>query len=90
MPYQVAIKNNETGEVRICMEEGEWAAADEFWWTEGNMACDCNREGCWRRAGGETDLDITKMQCGSDRFTLEYIELPDGNRPLSSNLSERP
>jgi hypothetical protein len=42
-PYTVAIRNNETGEVRMYRTEITWHEHAEFLWTDGNFGCDCNR-----------------------------------------------
>ncbi len=39
---QVTILDLETGEIGT--SPPEWDIYDEFWWSEGNGSCDCNRE----------------------------------------------
>lgn len=83
MTYKVAIRKNETGEVRIRTIEGlDWHKADGgddmYWWTEGNFGCDCNRELEFERAGGNDPNLGTK--CGDERYSVLYAELPDGTR----------
>lgn len=76
--YKVTIKNNETEEVRIRKMDLKWNEASVYWWTEGNFGCDCNREWEFQRAGNEKISDDPK--CGEDRFTVLYVELPDGTK----------
>ena len=43
----VDIRKNATGEVRRVKEPKLWrgdADTPDFWWTDGNAGCDCNRE----------------------------------------------
>ncbi len=84
MKYSVDIRNNATGEVRTCSQRDlAWNDSSVFWWTEGNMSCDCNRELEFVRAGGPgpdddprwNDLDT---ECGFERFTVIRAILEDG------------
>jgi hypothetical protein len=77
--YKVAIKNNLTEEIRLCEMDLDWEDHSEWWWTEGNMGCDCNRELFWRRSN-EEHPDLEDVKCGDDRFSVLYAELPDGTR----------
>jgi hypothetical protein len=53
----------------------------EYIWTEGNYACDCNRELFFRRALGETPgSDLREFHCGDGvRYALDWLEV-DGER----------
>jgi len=87
MGYKVAIRKNSTGEVRVCSIESEWeedGATDEFWWTEGNFACDCNRAIKFALAAGERDTNVV---CGHTLYTCLYAELPDGSRVPLDNIA---
>lgn len=77
--YQVAIKNNETGEIRLCNINLEWLEHSDFWWTEGNMACDCNRSQEFARAGNESDPNV---DCNVDenKYSVLYALLTDGKK----------
>ena len=84
MGYKVAIRKNETGEVRVYdVGYSDWDTPDGhndlFWWTEGNFGCDCNRFASWMRAGGE-DPGEEDWPCGNMRYTVLYADLPDGRR----------
>jgi hypothetical protein len=74
--YKVAIRENETGEVRV-VDTGAgcpWMAGSEYWLRDGNYGCDCNREMAFR---GDGDIDV---ECGEGRFSILYAEFPDGER----------
>jgi hypothetical protein len=79
MSYKVAIRNNETGEVRIHNDTLNWDdEACEYMWTDGNYGCDCNRHLFFERsAGREPDED---RPCGDSKYSALYAELPDGRR----------
>ena len=71
--YTVLLRNNATGEVReIAGNPGGWGEDADYLWTEGNFACDCNRQllfdGC--RVGEPT--------CGDSAFTAICAKLEDG------------
>lgn len=40
MTFIIYIRKNATGEIRKIVEHYEFT---EFYWSEGNMSCDCNR-----------------------------------------------
>ena len=81
--YKVAIRNNATGELRIATMDVPDDGAT-FWWKDGNMSCDCNRELEWLRAGGQHEeaekVFKSETVCSTGRFTVPYIELRDGKR----------
>jgi len=62
----VIVRNSDGAQiVDVPSHKPRYTWADEFWWTEGNMGCDCNRALCWTRAHGEPDADD---ECGHSRF----------------------
>jgi hypothetical protein len=75
MPYKIAIRKNETGEVRIVEQGLHWGDGSLYWWTHGNFACDCNRDDVFRRDGEDED-----DSCGNTRFSVLYAELEDGTK----------
>lgn len=82
MSYKVAIRDNATGEVRIGAYDFDW---NEFWWTEGNMSCDCNRRLEFLRAGGpgpagDPHWNDAEHECGNGAYSVLYAYLPDGKR----------
>ena len=72
MKYKVAIRKNETGEIRMYDGGGEWGGSSHFLWTDGNYACDCNRADFF----GDEDA----AQCGETIFAALYAEMEDGSR----------
>lgn len=84
--YTVAIRNNETREIRMCVQDLDWND-DVFWWTEGNMSCDCNRALTFARAGNEKCVDDS---CGETRFTALYAELEGGKRIELNDVEDLP
>ena len=69
MTYTVHIKKNETGEIRIIPLDTEWHEISEWWWTEGNMACDCSRGDLFSRGD---------YPCGSFAYTAIKAVFEDG------------
>lgn len=90
MPYKIAIKKNDTGEVRLHADESDWFEHDaedgnRWLWTEGNFGCDCNRHLWWLRAGGPGPEDDphwnnAEHECGQNAYVALFAELPDGTR----------
>lgn len=75
MGYTVRIRHNGTQEVRSRHYDFEW---NEYWWTEGNMSCDCNLQMEFARAGGEkVDMD-EGIPCSEGRFTALDAVLDNG------------
>ncbi len=65
-----------TGEVVDCIQDLEWDDGSFFWWTEGNMSCDCNRKVLFHRAKGE-ECEFNQP-CGDGRYVIEKFVLPGG------------
>lgn len=86
MKYKVLIRKNATGEERFySMDDIEWDESSEFWWTEGNFGCDCNRGSSFLRAGGPGPADdphwnSADFECGDTAYTCLYAVLEDGTR----------
>ena len=80
--YSVLIRDNATREERLCPQtEVKWTDdCDVYWWTDGNMGCDCNRSLCFARAGGATEEEAwaQEIDCGDTRFTAIKAILADG------------
>lgn len=53
--------------------EPQYVETQEFWWTEGNAACDCNRLMFLHRALGKErpDKDGTDYPCGDSRVVIK-------------------
>ncbi len=86
MSYQVAIRHNPSGEIRIASQTDtesykyEWDDGQMFWWTDGNFGCDCNRELEFIRASGRavTEEEFDNSECGTTVYTVLHAILPDG------------
>ena len=96
MRYSVLIRNNETGEERLypLCKEVPWGDGSYYWWTEGNMSCDCNRHMSFLRAGGPGPVDDphwndVDRDCGDGAYSVPYAVLEDGTRiALDESLSQ--
>lgn len=78
MAYQVEITDTVRGETRLAkMDDLDWHSASDYWWTEGNFCCDCNRGDVWTRAGGEEPGE-NDYPCGYERFHVAHAILEDG------------
>ena len=73
MSYKVAIRKNETGEIRMYHANEEWHSASHFMWVDGNYACDCNRALFFNGEDGD-------YPCGETLFTALYAEMGDGKK----------
>jgi hypothetical protein len=75
MSYTVTVQRVADGALFDVPLPYEWVKTadytDQFWWEEGNFACDCNR------ADLVDDPDET---CGDERYRVR-ITLPDGSVP---------
>src|SRR4051812_5803648 len=60
--FKILLRNNDTGEERLYVDDGDWTETTEFTWVEGNYSCDCNRSLFFARAAGEPD-DVS-APCG--------------------------
>lgn len=85
MKYVIRLRDNTTGEVRDCPQDhdGYDAESIEFYWTDGNFGCDCNRRWEFQRAGGEGEDE--NPPCDNERYTAIEAVLEDGTRvPLDT------
>ena len=79
----VDIRKNATGEVRRVKEPKLWrgdADTPDFWWTDGNAGCDCNRELFFLRVKDEPeddddDDDDDGVECGHTKFSIRATTL---------------
>lgn len=80
--YRCEIVNVATGESRAYGGSDAYQDGIDFWWREGNMACDCNRMMEWLRAAGEYDeeRDLPACPCGHGGFRVAELILSDGRR----------
>jgi hypothetical protein len=77
LAYSVLIQDVETGQVRRFQDEWCVWRPGETWppfrWTGGNYGCDCNRELCYRRSGGEDPFPDVDLACGEARFRVTVL-----------------
>lgn len=66
----VFIRDNATGEVRTMPWEDDWVDVDDYLWSEGNYACDCNRALFFARAVGEDD---PSRSCGDGAYSVRIV-----------------
>lgn len=84
MGYMVAIRKNSTGEIRMSEQRVDWDDGSVYWWTEGNMGCDCNRDAKFKRAGDEEeDRDAA---CGDSAYSALYAIVPLDDVKLAAGL----
>lgn len=91
MPYSVWIRDRKTNETVRCEMPYEWYkddSDDEFWWSEGNFGCDCNRLLTFERAKGNDPEMGKDDKCHYDdfpdgRFQVVSIKLPNGKEVYS-------
>ncbi len=78
--YDVVLRRNADGIERTYHMDSEWDHSGDFWWSEGNGACDCNRAMIFDRLGGmdEDQIMDTDYSCGSERYTVVRYIFPDG------------
>lgn len=77
MVYKIVIRRNSDGVKHVCRGfDGDWS---EYWWLEGNGACDCNRKRTFEEVM-DPDLpeDETSCPCGSGAYSVLEARLPDG------------
>ncbi len=78
--YIIAIRQNSSGNVALCEQDSAWDDDAEYWWTEGNMACDCNRAIQYDRANGVIIDDVMAYKCGDGQYSAVFAELEDGTK----------
>lgn len=82
MTVRVAIRDNRSGETRVYTNPDDtWWRHSEFFWTEGNFACDCNRDLVFKWAAGiDTDQEDEDDDepCGDDHYSILWVD-PKGN-----------
>jgi len=72
-PITVKIRDNSTGEIVNHADTGSFEDGEfqDFLWSEGNYACDCNRSLFFARAKGvEDDPD---RECGEEQYGIRII-----------------
>ena len=78
LTYDIVVRKNATGEERVYQCGLDWLDHTEFFLTEGNFGCDCNRGICFERANNpKWDGD---RPCGHDTYTIPRVILSDGRK----------
>ena len=68
--HLISLRRNSDGVVRTYTEkELKWHDHSEFWWSDGNAGCDCNRQLYFNRAAPDQPQD-DDSSCGDDRFSV--------------------
>ncbi len=77
-PMRVFVIRNEDGAVveDVPSWMPHYTTGDVFWWTEGNMSCDCNRHLEFERGQGR-EPDAEDVECGHGRYSVR-LEPEDG------------
>jgi len=75
--YNVALRNNATGEIRLIAHPSPWGKDSDYLWTEGNYSCDCNRHLLFERDKG-FEPDAADVKCGDVKYSALYATLSDG------------
>ena len=84
--YRVAIKQVKTGEIRVREEVWEFTGSEspeqsvEYFWTDGNFGCDCNRAIWFRNDGtidGECGQGAYRVRLSSASGNVFYSEFAD-------------
>lgn len=77
MTFHLWLKRVADGCVRqLPSEPGNWNEdANEYYWTDGNNACDCNRFLYFERAAGaDPDVADAMAQCGDTAYLLRVCD----------------
>ncbi len=73
MKLDVAIRDVAIGETRVYRPEQDYETPfDDYIWSEGNYACDCNRALFFAAAAGEERDD--SINCSDGRFVIAAIK----------------
>jgi hypothetical protein len=64
----------------LCVESGEVRSGiwkdwnyNEWWWTDGNASCDCNRELFFNQFGGVTS-ELMESKCSEGRYKVNIYD----------------
>lgn len=80
LTFSMRIRHNISGEIVNTKSELQWHDHTEFFLTEGNYGCDCNRCLEFYRAKGVPEEEIcdTECLCGGIEYSILDITLSDG------------
>lgn len=74
--FDIYLRRNSDGLVRIIHEDGEFDEGAEFQWMENNYSCDCNRHLFFQRASSEDDSG--DKTCGETAYRVVKFVLSNG------------
>ena len=82
-PIIARIRDNQTQEIReysdnLTGDNDEDGNFFEFWWSEGNASCDCNRGLFFGYAIG-LEYDDIPHECGDIRYSVEILDAKNRN-----------
>jgi hypothetical protein len=71
-PMEAVLVRNSDGARRIYRPDWKptWTWSDEYWWTEGNFGCDCNRRLTWARCADPPEDEPENQECGHGEFSV--------------------
>jgi hypothetical protein len=74
MNLRVEIRRNSDGALAV----DTWPDWDfnEYWWSDGNASCDCNRELFFQHARGEPESD--EPDCGDGGYSVRLSDADTG------------
>lgn len=79
MKYKARIIDTKTGESRTFETTTEYPDSLEFYWTDGNFGCDCNRGYSFiRAAGGQPTDEEFDAPCTQGRYLVPTIVFENG------------
>jgi len=76
--FDVHIKRNSDGLVRVYHDESDFYSGGEFQWLDNNYACDCNRHILFQRIAGEEDESDWDIECSNTLYSIVKFVLPNG------------
>jgi hypothetical protein len=72
-PVTASLEIKRISDGMIRRDPKSWDYYNDFIWSEGNFACDCNRSDFFARAVGETEDD--NSPCGDELFSVRLSDL---------------
>ena len=79
--YYVTIRDRKTCDVSRTAINLPWDESSEFWWSEGNFSCDCNRGDVFHDGMGikRRDYPCVNVEFPNGRFEVVSVELEGGS-----------
>lgn len=76
--YYAHLTDRDTGKTTRYEMDVDWNDSSPFWWTDGNMSCDCNRGPMFSELEGQ-EFHCFPGDGSLNRFILNKIEFEDGS-----------